>query len=146
MAEQWRSRAACRDHPDPDMFFPNPTDVAGRQRAAVVCARCPVVTECLDGANQRRERHGVWGGLGRTDTGRPARPPGRPPRSAGLPLCGTAAGYRAHIAAAQPPCTGCRDAANLEYESKYAKSFALMEARRARREAARVTETQETAI
>jgi WhiB family redox-sensing transcriptional regulator len=31
-------------------------------RAKEICARCPVIGECLEGAIERREPWGVWGG------------------------------------------------------------------------------------
>lgn len=45
--ERWKARAACRDTPDPDAFFPFPGDVQGIQRATAVCSRCPVAGPCL---------------------------------------------------------------------------------------------------
>lgn len=55
----WRARAACRDHPDPDIFFPeHPDDV---QAALDICEPCPVRQECLDFAVANRVR-GVYGG------------------------------------------------------------------------------------
>lgn len=45
---------------DPDLFFAeSPLDV---ERAKAMCADCPVRTACLDGALERREPWGVWGG------------------------------------------------------------------------------------
>jgi WhiB family redox-sensing transcriptional regulator len=31
-------------------------------RAKAICAKCPVIAECLEGALERREPWGVWGG------------------------------------------------------------------------------------
>ncbi|MFJ5680261.1 WhiB family transcriptional regulator [Streptomyces sp. NPDC093097] len=61
----WLHRAACRDE-DPDLFFPagdtGPAVLQIRE-AQAVCARCPVVRQCLDWALVTRQTHGVWGGL-----------------------------------------------------------------------------------
>jgi len=56
----WTTRAACAET-DPEAFYP---EKGGSTVAAkAVCAGCPVRAECLAGAVDRRERHGVWGGL-----------------------------------------------------------------------------------
>lgn len=55
---EWTADALCA-HVDPDLWFPEkggPT-----KQAKQVCARCPVIAECLGcGMN---ERYGVYGGL-----------------------------------------------------------------------------------
>jgi len=49
----------CRIN-DPELFFAeSPTDV---ELAKALCVDCPVRTECLTGALDRREPWGVWGG------------------------------------------------------------------------------------
>ncbi len=49
----------CRVN-DPELFFAEtPTDV---ELAKALCVGCPVRTECLAGALERREPWGVWGG------------------------------------------------------------------------------------
>ena len=63
----WRTRAACRETPKPDDFYPHPSDEAGADRVALeYCARCPVTLECLESAlaaeGCRTDRHGIWGG------------------------------------------------------------------------------------
>lgn len=56
----WRTRAACRTVPDPEIFFPSP---GGDTRPAKrVCRHCPVQAECLAYALRRGETSGVWGG------------------------------------------------------------------------------------
>ena len=55
----WRVRAACRDV-DPDQLFVQGAD---QRRAKVVCLACPVRTECLAEALDRRVEFGVWGGM-----------------------------------------------------------------------------------
>ncbi|MDO5662808.1 MAG: WhiB family transcriptional regulator [Brachybacterium sp.] len=45
---------------DSELFFSeHPRDL---ERAKDLCAACPLRQECLDGALQRREPWGVWGG------------------------------------------------------------------------------------
>lgn len=55
-------------------------DVADIAAAKALCAECPVMLECLEGAIDRREPAGVWGGQlfagGRIITNK--RRPGRP--------------------------------------------------------------------
>lgn len=67
----WRHRAACRDV-DPELFFPvgsaGPAQVQ-TARAKAVCARCPVVAECL-GFAVRALAEGVAGGLTAAERGR----------------------------------------------------------------------------
>lgn len=48
----------------PEMFFPRrePGEVNFGTDAKAMCARCPVVTDCLSAALARSEEHGIWGG------------------------------------------------------------------------------------
>jgi len=46
---------------DPEVFFPEKGGATAAAKA--VCAGCPVRVECLEGALERGERHGIWGGL-----------------------------------------------------------------------------------
>ena len=49
----------CRDE-DPELWFAeSPSDV---EAAKALCTSCPLRAECLDGALERREPWGVWGG------------------------------------------------------------------------------------
>jgi WhiB family redox-sensing transcriptional regulator len=49
----------CRSN-DPELFFADsPADV---EFAKTLCATCPVRLDCLNGALERREPWGVWGG------------------------------------------------------------------------------------
>ena len=64
-AERWTvesvdgERLPCRRE-SPELFFAeSPHDV---EVAKALCATCPVQTECLAGALERREPWGVWGG------------------------------------------------------------------------------------
>jgi WhiB family transcriptional regulator, redox-sensing transcriptional regulator len=59
-APHWTDGALCAQV-DPELFFP---DKGGSsKRAKAVCMACPVRMSCLDGAVERFERFGVWGGL-----------------------------------------------------------------------------------
>jgi WhiB family transcriptional regulator, redox-sensing transcriptional regulator len=68
----WQQDAACKDTPDPDVFFPGRTDSGAA--AKQVCAGCPVIGDCLEFALQTMpaaERdHGVYGGLTPTERAR----------------------------------------------------------------------------
>lgn len=58
----WWSQARCNDLAGTmtGLFFSDELqDIA---KAKEICARCPVVAECLEGALERREPWGVWGG------------------------------------------------------------------------------------
>jgi WhiB family redox-sensing transcriptional regulator len=57
----WWRDAACR-HTDSEMFFPSDGDNEGVGDARRVCARCPVVTQCLQDALIYDNRYGVRGG------------------------------------------------------------------------------------
>jgi len=53
------SQLACGVH-GPELFFSElPADI---EHAKSLCQECPVRPECLDGALERREPWGVWGG------------------------------------------------------------------------------------
>jgi hypothetical protein len=56
---------------DPEMFFPVSMNTVPKD-AYAVCAKCPIVEECLDEALSvpRVSDHGVWGGTLPTDRAR----------------------------------------------------------------------------
>jgi len=56
----WWVRAACRNT-DTNVFFPDKGESTGPAKR--ICAGCPVQAPCLEGALERDERFGVWGGL-----------------------------------------------------------------------------------
>jgi WhiB family redox-sensing transcriptional regulator len=65
-SETWRQSAACSGMDTSD-FYPGdrergPTLARRERRAKQVCARCPVIQECLAWALDAREPFGVWGG------------------------------------------------------------------------------------
>jgi len=58
----WWADARCNDGAGSlaGLFFSEELqDIA---RAKLICARCPALVECLEGAIERREPWGVWGG------------------------------------------------------------------------------------
>ncbi|MFE8009464.1 WhiB family transcriptional regulator [Streptomyces sp. NPDC057418] len=55
----WGLEASCRNA-DPDELF---VEGAEQNRASALCIGCPVRTECLAYALDRRVEHGVWGGM-----------------------------------------------------------------------------------
>ena len=64
----WAQLAACRGTERALFFPPDVTErkeerQAREQRAKRICAGCAVRDECLTAALERREAHGVWGGL-----------------------------------------------------------------------------------
>ncbi|MER7046737.1 WhiB family transcriptional regulator [Streptomyces jumonjinensis] len=67
----WKQSALCA-RIDPDAWYPDGGTVPGWVRET--CARCLVRAECLAYALERRERHGVWGGLSGAERRRLVRP------------------------------------------------------------------------
>ncbi|MGV9254277.1 WhiB family transcriptional regulator [Streptomyces sp. NPDC003697] len=61
---EWLRSAACVGE-DPELFFPVGTigpAVQDIDAAKRICARCPVITECLAFALGSGQTAGVWGG------------------------------------------------------------------------------------
>ena len=61
-SNEWETRALCRtdDGSLTALFFSEELhEIAAAKR---ICAECPVMAECLEGALRRREPWGVWGG------------------------------------------------------------------------------------
>jgi WhiB family transcriptional regulator, redox-sensing transcriptional regulator len=57
----WEAHAVCRSVDDAgELFFSE--DIGDIAAAKRVCAECPVLAPCLEGALERREPWGVWGG------------------------------------------------------------------------------------
>lgn len=73
--QEWRLRAACLGHENPELWFPHePAERGEKQRretprlykeAIKVCRSCEVREECLDYALEANEQYGMWGGLTR---------------------------------------------------------------------------------
>jgi WhiB family redox-sensing transcriptional regulator len=64
----WRVGALCRGDDAVHFFAPShlerkPEKDLRESRARALCARCPVLGECLDYALDAGEPHGIWGGL-----------------------------------------------------------------------------------
>lgn len=57
----WRDRAACRGHAEPDLWYPDSQWSAAAQTAGRICGGCPVAVECL--AEGKDSRYGIWGGI-----------------------------------------------------------------------------------
>lgn len=63
----WQFDAACRGEDSALFFAPSYFErreekAAREARAKAICARCPVLDDCLEFALRVRESHGVWGG------------------------------------------------------------------------------------
>jgi WhiB family redox-sensing transcriptional regulator len=78
---QWNA-ARCRHTTSPAIHLFFSDDVADINQAKSICADCPVATPCLQGALDRHEPCGVWGGYLFADGQILARkrPRGRPPK------------------------------------------------------------------
>lgn len=58
----WHQQAACRNHPDPDLWFPTTGQHHRTHKAQQICAHCPVQTQCAQSALDNHEHYGIWGG------------------------------------------------------------------------------------
>ena len=78
---QWDS-ARCRHTTSPAIHLFFSDDVADIKRAKSICADCPVAAACLQGALDRHEPCGVWGGylFANGQILARKRPRGRPPK------------------------------------------------------------------
>lgn len=109
LEEDWKLDAACRGKPT-EWWYPQRGDKA--HRAHLICADCPVRTECDEYATQHRDTHGVWGGV----SGRARRRtlqglPEKPRFVTRKPIAhGTDAGYAAHHRRGEEPCQPCKNA------------------------------------
>jgi WhiB family redox-sensing transcriptional regulator len=67
---RWTERALCRDHGEPEWWYPERSSVnraAGgltlpEKRAKAICVTCPVREACLREALEMRDPWGIWGG------------------------------------------------------------------------------------
>lgn len=76
----WQEDAACANYPNSDLWFPIIIDDDGKEwiddgtiweafgdtseyynEAREICGLCPVKSECLAQALERKERYGMWG-------------------------------------------------------------------------------------
>jgi WhiB family redox-sensing transcriptional regulator len=106
--DDWRQRAACRDH-DPELFFPTPLNLGGQNRAAKVCTGCPVQAKCNLAAARLGATDGVWAGAYYDKRGAGYKSPVKDVRH------GTPAGARRHYRLNEKPCELCRQASNADW-------------------------------
>jgi hypothetical protein len=109
--QDWRDRAACRGK-DPALFFPEDGDSHSAAWARVICAGCPVRSECLQFALSSPERWGTWGGVSEQDR-------------QGAKAAGTAALLEKAAAAASPPSSRHRGVRWDEGRKKWAARIYL---------------------
>jgi WhiB family transcriptional regulator, redox-sensing transcriptional regulator len=93
--DAWTAHALCRTGNGEltRVFFADSlSDIA---RARAICAQCPVMLPCLEGAVARREPGGVWGGqlfsagrilTGKRRQGRPSAKPGPEDQMPDIPV------------------------------------------------------------
>ena len=94
----WEHQAACRNAPDPDIFF----NWHRIDEARHYCTHCPVLLACKEAG--RTAYRGTWAGewVQRTTTG-PS------PSAPYLPSAhGTEAAYSRHMYRGEEPCQECR--------------------------------------
>lgn len=68
--DAWMREAACRNVPDPDVFFPRGAKAQRNKvpaTAKMLCQACPVRKECLAYAIAHGVGTGIWGGLSSRD-------------------------------------------------------------------------------
>ncbi|MGW2666090.1 WhiB family transcriptional regulator [Nocardia tengchongensis] len=58
----WIDQAACRTHPNPDLWFPATADDPAYEARRICRQECPVRLDCGEAALTRSERHAVAGG------------------------------------------------------------------------------------
>ncbi len=64
---------------DPDQWHPKTGDAATAEIAKALCRTCVMQIECLEGALERGEKFGIWGGRDfEAPPGGRRRKPGRP--------------------------------------------------------------------
>lgn len=60
--ESWRLQAACRNHPNPELWFPQFEDrKTCNEEAKQICRSCPVRDQCLAFAMNNPNISGIWG-------------------------------------------------------------------------------------
>lgn len=63
----WMEQAACANHDDPDLWFPEQGQDEQRQEALRICAGCPVRAACLAYVQPMPPQSGIWGGTTEED-------------------------------------------------------------------------------
>lgn len=113
--EPWTEDALCAQIGG-DEWFPEIGD--GAAAAKRICNMCPVKQKCLDYAIERRERYGVWGGMGERERRKIERGNYVGPQPLDPLKCGTSAQYKAHHRRGETPCEACKRANNLDYQER----------------------------
>ncbi|MFH9813460.1 WhiB family transcriptional regulator [Streptomyces olivaceus] len=62
-SNHWQDHAACKTADAEAIFFPVSTTDVTIAAAKEICSGCPVIDACARYALERREPHGVWGGM-----------------------------------------------------------------------------------
>lgn len=126
----WHQQAACRTHPDPDLWFPTSGQHHRAQRAVTICRSCPVLAECRTWVDRHDPPYGIWAATTQTqrDEQRGHRGARRADRWVTDALtyrskCGTPAGYARHKRRGETTCQPCRDA-NTRYVAERTKHTA----------------------
>lgn len=58
----WTDHGLCREHPNPDLWYPDWASLRQTTAAKRICGDCPVAPQCLAYALDTRNRYGIWGG------------------------------------------------------------------------------------
>lgn len=86
VADDWRTRAKCRDV-DPELFFPvgkKSPAVAQAEQARQVCRRCPVLADCEKWVTEYPQEFGVFAAMSPFERRRLVRPGSTPGGSTGM--------------------------------------------------------------
>jgi WhiB family transcriptional regulator, redox-sensing transcriptional regulator len=71
LGQDWRTRAACADSADPDLFFPERSEAWKAAKAKATCAGCAVQPACLELAlrtqTSHQDDHGIFAGTSRNE-------------------------------------------------------------------------------
>lgn len=59
---EWHDLAACKGHPNLDLWFPE-RGSSTREAKAICFRECPVREACLEWAVEHNPTSGIWGGL-----------------------------------------------------------------------------------
>ena len=95
MNNDFMVKAACRNHPNPDMWFsPSPRE---RAAAEAICAVCPVAAACGDWAVEKESTDGIWSGQLLL----------KKPKSHRTYKHGTDSGWKRHRRLGEVPCASC---------------------------------------
>lgn len=58
----WTTYSACNEV-DPELMFPHERDRGWIAEAKAVCAKCPVIEQCIEQRAKTGDQYGVWGGM-----------------------------------------------------------------------------------